>query len=162
GVDTYAKMLQALSLVRPDLIGKFVFVLCGTVAEEDVQEMERLGLHVLANVSDDDLIDFYIAADVYMNFSRWEGYNVEICQALAFGLPVIASDIPAHRELPILTSDDPREVSVRLAELIEAALSNRLIELRKPVVWTWEEPLAQLAGAISELCENDTGFCRLN
>ena len=49
--------------------------------------MEALGLRVFSNLSDRELIDLYVAADVYMNFSRSEGYNLGIGQALALGLP---------------------------------------------------------------------------
>ena len=32
------------------------------------------------------------AADVYVSASRWEGWSLAICEALRFGLPVVATD----------------------------------------------------------------------
>ena len=81
--------------------------------------MEACGLRVFANVTDAEMVELYLAADLYMNFSRWEGYNLGIAQALAFGLPIIASDIPAHREFPITTSDDPAEIIDHVAALAD-------------------------------------------
>lgn len=103
------------------------------------------------NVSDGELIDLYAAADVYMNFSSWEGYNLGIGQALALGLPVIASDIPAHREFPIYTSNDMTMIVRELCTLADNQ-STRASLSRKPIIYSWKEPLAQLASTISELC----------
>ena len=33
-----------------------------------------------------------VAADVYVSASRWEGWSLAICEALRFGLPVVATD----------------------------------------------------------------------
>jgi len=151
GVDIYADALWELGLTRRDLREKAVFALCGKCGKEDVREMEELGLRVFPNVSDGELIDLYAAADVYMNFSSWEGYNLGIGQALALGLPVIASDIPAHREFPIYTSNDMTMIVRELCTLADNQ-STRASLSRKPIIYSWKEPLAQLASTISELC----------
>lgn len=155
GVDRYALILDELTLTRPTLARNVVFVLCGKATGDDVREMEAQGLTVCANVSDTELIDLYSAADIYMNFSLWEGYNLGIGQALAVGLPVIASDIPAHREFGISTSNDPDKILELTEPLIKDALDSGHRSERKPVVWTWDEPLAQLAAAIEELCREE-------
>ena len=110
GLDIYSELLSDLRWLRPDLKDQVVFVLCGKGTEVDVEEMEACGLRVFANVTDAEMVELYLAADLYMNFSRWEGYNLGIAQALAFGLPIVASDITAHREFPITISDDPDEI----------------------------------------------------
>jgi glycosyltransferase involved in cell wall biosynthesis len=53
------------------------------------------------------------AADVYVSASRWEGWSLAICEALRFGLPVVAtdcefgpSDILTDRRLGRLTPPD--------------------------------------------------------
>ena len=91
------------------------------------------------------MIDLYCAADAYINFSKWEGYNLGIAQALAMGLPTMASDIPAHRAFNIFTSnimtDSARWVIERL---------NRN-EPRKPRIWSWDQHTAKLISAIESL-----------
>jgi GT2 family glycosyltransferase len=156
GVDMYADVADELRILRPDLRGKVLFALCGKGTESDVREVQALGLRVFANTSDAELTDLYIAADVYTNFSRWEGYNLGIGQALAFGLPVIASDIPAHREFPIWTSNDLAEICVRLAEIADTQLANGSAASRKPIIFGWDEPLARFADAISQLCQDQS------
>ena len=109
GVDEYVAVREQLQLAHPDIAEKIRFVLCGRGSAADQLEMERQGLTVYANVTDNELIDLYTAADLYVNFSKWEGYNLGIGQALALGLEVIASDIPAHRRFPISVSNDLQE-----------------------------------------------------
>jgi GT2 family glycosyltransferase len=152
GIDIYAAIAKDFERAHPELCPKLVFVLCGKAEKEDVQEVEALGLSVVANVSDEELIDFYSAADIYMNFSRWEGYNLGIGQALALGLPVVASDIQAHREFGIMISNDPVEIGAELSNLVKAALAGELQRERRPRLWTWDEPLAAFAAAVETAC----------
>ena len=151
GIDRYADVMAEFALARPTLASRVVFVLCGKATEDDVREVTDQGLTAFANVSDTQMIDLYAAADVYMNFSCWEGYNLGIGQALAMGLPVIASDIPAHREFGIPTSNDLDETLRLLESLVTARRGKNDLAARKPVIWTWDEPLAQFASAIETL-----------
>jgi glycosyltransferase involved in cell wall biosynthesis len=49
-------------------------------------------------VPNQDLITYYGAADVYVTPSHVDGSSVSLMEAMACGLPVIASDIPANAE----------------------------------------------------------------
>lgn len=150
GVDLYAAIAKRFRESNPDLARKTVFVLCGKATTQDAAEVEALGIETIANVSDAELVDIYAAADIYMNFSQWEGYNLGIGQALALGLPVIASDIPAHREFGITTTNN-RDKAVRaLMPLVEQALAGELLGNRAPKLWTWDEPLAEFASIVED------------
>ncbi|KMO33192.1 cellobiosyl-diphosphoprenyl alpha-mannosyltransferase [Methylobacterium tarhaniae] len=89
-------------------------------------EIARLGLDdrvsILYRPSDPG--DVLASSDIYVSPSRWEGWSLAICEALRFGLPVIATDCPFGPS-DILT--DPR-----LGRLIppddEAALAAAMIE----------------------------------
>jgi GT2 family glycosyltransferase len=146
GIDDYVALKQRIAADAPALAEGVAFVLCGKGDDEDQDEMKAEGLTVFANVSDHALIDLYVAADLYVNFSKWEGFNLGIAQALAMGLDVIASDIPAHRQFPIATSDDP----AARATLLEAAATRRVE--RRPVLMQWEPLLEWLYRRIVSLC----------
>jgi glycosyltransferase involved in cell wall biosynthesis len=152
GIDLYAEVADRFRKAYPAQAGNVVFVLAGKGTREDVAEVEALGISALANVSDAELTELYAAADIYMSFSQWEGYNLGIGQALALGLPVIASDIPAHREFGIPTTNDPAAAAEALAALVEAALSGRLLTERTPKLWTWDEPLVAFAAEVENAC----------
>jgi GT2 family glycosyltransferase len=150
GVDIYAEVLKA---VRRRHIGEsdIIFVQCGKGNEPDRLAVGAMGLSVFSNVPPETLSDLYSAADCYMSFSKWEGYNLGIGEALAMGLPVIASDIPAHRAFGIFTSNDLEAVVGEVIR-IRANLSEINGVNRVPKVWKWEESLEQLRLLIEELC----------
>jgi GT2 family glycosyltransferase len=152
GVDVYAEVARRFRAAHHELATKVVFVLCGKAKQEDVIEVEELGLTAIANVSDKELAAIYAAADVYMNFSQWEGYNLGIGQALAMGLPVIASNIPAHRDFGVAVTSDPGAAAGLFAPLAEAAQAGALLPDRKARLSTWDEPLAEFAAIIEEIC----------
>lgn len=142
GVDVYAKVGLAAKQRAVSGSTEIVFVLCGKGTPADVDAMEALGLTVAANVTDEEMMDLYCAADAYANFSQWEGYNLGIGQALAMGLPTIASDIPAHRAFGIEVTNDV----TRAADWVHQTLLNS--PARVPKVWSWEEPCQRLVEVI--------------
>lgn len=148
GVDAYSALSEVMRQLAPEVAERVVFVLCGKADPSDVEEMEASGLVVRANVTDTELIELYAATDAYVNLSRWEGYNLGIGQALAMGLPVLASDIPAHRAFGILTTDDVAE-QVGFIEQQVLVLSSSRPNDRHPRVWDWAAPLAQLARLVA-------------
>ncbi|MEQ1935161.1 MAG: hypothetical protein ABL962_14975, partial [Fimbriimonadaceae bacterium] len=83
-------------------------------------------------------------------FSKWEGYNLGIAEALAMGLPVVASDIPAHRAFGLVTSDDLDEITQMVADFqLQASSGGGLI--REPRLWRWENSLQKLQTLVEEL-----------
>ena len=68
-----------------------------------VQKALALGvqdrIHFLGEVAPTDIPDFLRAGDLFAFPSRWEGFGVAVVEAMHAGLPVIASDIPALREV---------------------------------------------------------------
>jgi len=49
-------------------------------------------------ISQSELPDYYLAADVYLSCSYCDGSSVSLMEALAAGLPVVVTDIPSNRE----------------------------------------------------------------
>lgn len=137
GVDRFVEFRNAVQKINPVVFEKMLFVLCGKGAKEDVAAMTEKGLVVFPNVSDDEMTGLYTAADAYANFSQWEGYNLGIGQALAMGLPTIASDIPAHRAFGISVTNDADKAAEWVLQL---AIQD---DGRVPRVWDWAKPLSQ-------------------
>jgi GT2 family glycosyltransferase len=153
GVDKLIELKEELWFSHPDTRGKVVFVLAGKADEEDIVEMEAAGLSVFANVSDILMIELYAASDLYASFSKWEGYNLGIGQALAMGLPVIASDIEAHREFPIVTTNSARVATEKVYEHFTAPRDETK---RCATIFDWDEPVGKLVDIIqSDLRSHD-------
>jgi GT2 family glycosyltransferase/SAM-dependent methyltransferase len=148
GVDAYAVVLNVARVLAPELAARLVFVLCGKGDQSDAQRMGALGLAVFANVSDAEMTELYAAADAYMNLSKWEGYNLGVGQALAMGLPTLASDIPAHRAFGIITTNDVAEQVAFLESIIPGQPSSP--SGRAGRVFPWDAPLAKLAALVAE------------
>ena len=151
GIDKYREIMREFRFARPELAARTIFVLCGKADREDVDAMREFGLEVFANVTDAELIELYLAADIYANFSRWEGYNLGIGQALAMGLPVIASEISAHRAFPIFTSNDTLPIVGQLSQYVEYAARHPSAE-RRPIVVDWHDCMVRFEREIVELC----------
>lgn len=149
GIDKIAEVLNKFPYLYPEQAERLAFVLAGAGTADDVKAVERLGFTVFANVSDERLAELYMAADAYMGFSRWEGYNLGISQALAMGLPTAASDIPAHREFPIFTSNSTLAVCEWLSNEIPLGMAGT--SERRAIVYDWESRTAQFASLIETL-----------
>ncbi len=74
--------------------------------------VEEFGLkneiHMIGFVSDYELPYYYASCDVYVSTSRWENFGMPLLEAMASGKPIVASSIPAHKE--ILTKSEAGEL----------------------------------------------------
>jgi glycosyltransferase involved in cell wall biosynthesis len=99
----------------------------GRHTEELESIMRRLGLTTVQMLGHrDDTADLMVAADLAVFSSRWEGMPGAVVEAMALEVPILASDIPQHREvldeaaLGYFASGD----ADALASAIEAALAS--------------------------------------
>lgn len=82
-------------------------------------------IHFLGYVEDDELPKIYQGAEMLIYPSLYEGFGLPVLEAMAAGIPVIASDIPVFRELyygsaMLVNPFDAAE----LAEAIELIVTN--------------------------------------
>lgn len=75
-----------------DILGHFQSVAAELGGDPDLVEMR-------ASVSDETLVDMYARAYGVIAPSRDEGFSLPVVESMAAGVPCIASDIAAHREL---------------------------------------------------------------
>lgn len=63
--------------------------------------MASLGLseNVIFTGASDDVAAYLRQADVYVTMSRYEGMPLATLEAMACGVPVVASDVPGHGDL---------------------------------------------------------------
>jgi len=93
----------------------------------------------LGQVADSHLAALYRRACAVVAPSRYEGYSLCVAEALAAGTPVIASDIPAHREfgskaVHLFRSEDHDELAQRLLAGLEGSLARERVPFPR-----WEE-----------------------
>lgn len=75
-------------------------------------------------VSEDRLADLYRGAIAVLNASSYEGYGLPVAEGLASGAPVIASDIPPHREVAgdaaeFFTAGDVDDLAATMQRLLD-------------------------------------------
>lgn len=67
---------------------------------ENSEEISHAGKIIRTGfLSDQQLATLYKLARGFVHFSEKEGFNIPLAQAIVCGLPVLASDIPVHREI---------------------------------------------------------------
>ena len=152
GLDRIATILREFPYLYPEQSKPLIWALAGAGSPSDVEQAEQLGFTVFPNVSDAMLTDLYKAADAYMGFSKWEGYNLGIAQALAMGLPTVGSDIPAHREFGIPTTNSVLVACAWLAEEVErrgAATPGQRIA----TVYDWDRSTTAFVALVEEMLQ---------
>ena len=102
-------VLQALAELEREESRPFCYFICGQgVLKEELQqqiEEDRLSEKVTLLGYREDIRELLYAADVFVFPSLQEGMPVALMEAVAAGLPVIASDIRGNRELSKMQED---------------------------------------------------------
>jgi|694.fasta_scaffold31747_6 glycosyltransferase involved in cell wall biosynthesis len=114
-------------------------------------------LWLFTDVNDAELTRAYGRADALVMASRAEGFGLPIIEAERDGLRVLASDIPAHREVAgpdcrFFSPDDPAE----LADLVLAAAAARggaaaPVRPGRHALATWDEAARELIGICTRM-----------
>ena len=144
---------------------RVVLVRIGAPFYPDETELARkLGVSgsiLYLGMIDDDgtLAKWYNAADVLVFPSSWEGFGWPPLEAMACGTPVVASDIPAVREVVgdaglLVPADDPSAV----ARAIECVLTDRALAavlrqkgLERASQYTWAQAAVRTAAVYDEV-----------
>ena len=116
----------------------------------------------LGSVSDTALAGLYrgTAGVVFPSFS--EGYSLPVLEALSWGIPTIASDIPVHRELAgdLATLLDPLDGPGWKEQTMRLAAAAQLQPSRNPALltaMTWQEHFSILNADLEGLRSKNRG-----
>jgi glycosyltransferase involved in cell wall biosynthesis len=132
-------LLRAASLLASDCIPFQLVVSSYGTAEEQLRALSKdLGLEArvtfTGRLAEEELLALYHRADIYVTVPETDGTSVSLLEAMACGLPVVASDLPSNREW--LVSDQlvpvgrPEVLAASLRSLIEDQESRRAIGIR--------------------------------
>jgi glycosyltransferase involved in cell wall biosynthesis len=110
---------------------------------------------VLGAVPPERIIELYLASDVFVLASRFEGYGMALAEAIAHGLPVVSTmagaipdTVPTGAGLLVPPDDVPaalRRLISNRAERQRLAMNARTAAAQLP---TWQDSGRLFAGAI--------------
>jgi glycosyltransferase involved in cell wall biosynthesis len=148
------RLVEAYASINPQLRVQHPLILVGVDGWDDARLRARvrdLGLdsqvRFHGRVSDADLADRYRRAALFVFPSLHEAYGLPLLEALACGTPVLASDIPALREVgadaatyvrPTDRADIARHLEELLADPIRRS-RNTAIGLERAERFTWRQ-----------------------
>ncbi len=115
---------------------------------EDVIELGAVPYRQLHHV--------YKACDIYVTPAYAETFAHPLVEAMACGLPVIASDIPAHREICRNAMFFDRFSAEQLAECILEMYRTKCAAIREVIGFSWSEHVAKLLAIASQLKHRNT------
>lgn len=115
-------------------------------------------------VSDNELALLYMHAELFAYPSRYEGFGIPLVEAMSFGLPIVASRIPASEEVAADAAfyyGDPLDGEALAGRILDA-LSNPVLmsELgargrQRAAKFSWEN----VAGMYIEAYRSSLGDC---
>jgi glycosyltransferase involved in cell wall biosynthesis len=94
---------------------------------EELAKRARQDVRVLGRISDDELRSWQQAADLVVSLSMHEAFGILLLEGAAAGARLLASDIPAHREVGALIGSgigyiDPKADAAQIARRLDECL----------------------------------------
>ncbi len=137
----YAYLLEAASLLVQQYTDPIYFVIIGAgdLADRLVEQARRLqiGERVIFTGPRQDIEFLLSGMDIFVCSSLWEGFSTAVLEAMAAGVPVLATDIPGNRELIkpdvngwMIPPGDPEALSKEIVNIIAKPLKERQIIAR--------------------------------
>lgn len=93
------KLFRAFELVSEERNIELVIIGREDFFYKKLKEKIPKGLHILHSIDDSQLFDYYTNAALFIMPSLMEGFGLPLLEAMHLSCPVVASDIPALREI---------------------------------------------------------------
>ena len=124
-------LIEAFAKLSETLRGRFDLLLAGDVCRRgDIRAaIERLGIgaqtRLVGMVSDEQLIDYYQQATVFVFPSLYEGFGLPVLEAMGCGCPVICSTLSSLPEIAgeaalLIDPHDSSHLAATLARVLES------------------------------------------
>lgn len=161
-LDSFEEMAKQRSDVGLVICGKK-----GWLFEQSLKRIEalsgRLKIKYLGYVSDENLVELYNLAEVFVYPSFYEGFGFPPLEAMACGVPVVTSNVSS---LPEVVGDaalkvDPRDIG-QIAKAIISVLDNK--ELAQDLIlkgkervkmFTWQKTAAKTYEVYKNVAQNN-------
>ena len=135
-------LLAAYAALPPETRAAYRLVIAGYARGQASQRLARLGgegVVLLDRVNDERLGELYRACELLIHPTLGEGYGKPVAEALAHGAAVLASDLPALREL---VPDAGARFDPHSVPGMTAALAGALGEPARLAAWREAAPAA--------------------
>ncbi|MBV6522090.1 MAG: Phosphatidyl-myo-inositol mannosyltransferase [Gemmatimonadaceae bacterium] len=167
GFPIAVRAFAALATDFPDL----QLVVIGDGADRNaVAELEptvRDRVHMLGRVPDGSLPTYHQAADIFISpATGQESFGIVLVEAMAAGLPIVASDIPGYREVArdgveglLVAPADPAALAEGVRTLLERpelATTLGARAARRSREFAWDNIIDRLEDVYAELAGRDT------
>jgi alpha-1,3-rhamnosyl/mannosyltransferase len=121
------------------------------------------GVHWLGSVSDEELVELYRGATLFVYPSLAEGFGLPIVEAMASGVPVITSNVSSLIEVAgdAAATVDPLDVQAltrEIADLLEDPTRRELLKdrgLRRAADFSWRRTAEQVLALYRRLAAGD-------
>jgi glycosyltransferase involved in cell wall biosynthesis len=118
---SYQKNPEAVKIFKESLekLGIFAsWTWVGAGDEEYAAMLKEAGVRVTGWIDNDDVRNLLANSTVLFHPARYEGLPMAVLESLAEGIPVIASDIPAHRSVEAVATFQNIESAVQQVKIL--------------------------------------------
>jgi glycosyltransferase involved in cell wall biosynthesis len=146
------KNLKRLIEAWQPLAKDYQLIIAGEAAWDDSQLLQQENLRFLGRVSDQELAVLYHQAELFVYPSLYEGFGLPVLEAFAYGVPVVAADLPAIREVAgnaaeLVDPNDPTSIRQGMQRVLGEKITDSQKRIQKMIIrsqlFSWQQTAKQ-------------------